>query len=122
MKFISIILIAFLPVIHINGQSNTSSNRYMEIYKQYLKAGCPLAPDNIRHFVYFSRDRELIHDHPFLSISRFAGAQIMYASRQLEPEEGHYRVPVGIAVKDGNYIGEAGNTRLVAERANLVPL
>jgi hypothetical protein len=33
--------------------------------------------------VYFARDRELIHNHPFLSINRFAGAQIMYSWRQL---------------------------------------
>lgn len=36
--------------------------------------------------------------------------------------EGNYSVPLGIAVQDGNYIGETGNTRVVNNRKNLVPI
>lgn len=72
------------------GQTIKHSERYADAYKQYLNATCPLKQDSIRHFVYFARDRELIHDHPFLKVERFAGAQIMYPWKQLEPEKGIY--------------------------------
>ena len=36
--------------------------------------------------------------------------------------EGRFRVPLAIAVQDGNYIGETGNTRVVNQRKNIVPL
>lgn len=35
--------------------------------------------------------------------------------------EGKFTVPLGVAVQDGNYIGETGSTNVVAKRANLVP-
>ncbi len=35
--------------------------------------------------------------------------------------EGEYSVPIGIAVQDGNYIGETGSNRIVATRDNIVP-
>ena len=66
------------------------ANRYENAYKQYTDAACPLPADKIEHFVYFSRDREAIRDHVFLSSDRFTGAQIMYVWRQLEPTEGQY--------------------------------
>ena len=72
------------------GQSKISSNRYNNIYKQYLDATCPLENDNIKHFVYFARDREAIHNHSFLKIKRFVGAQIMYPWELLEPQKGKY--------------------------------
>ncbi len=78
-----------MPVI-ISAQSENISKRYLDAYKQYLSATCPIEEDGIKHFAYFSRDRELIHDHPFLNIERFEGAQIMYAWKQLEPQKGHY--------------------------------
>ena len=74
----------------VTGQSHLSSDRYLDAHKKYLDAACPLEQDSILHFVYFARERELIHDHPFLRIERFAGAQIMYPWRQLEPEKGKY--------------------------------
>ncbi len=66
------------------------SERYADAYKQYNNASCPIVQDDIHNFVYFSRDREAIHDHSFLTKSRFEGAQIMYTWKQLEPSEGQY--------------------------------
>lgn len=66
------------------------ADRYLKAYEQYTDATCPLGADEIKHFVYFSRDREAIHDHALLSNARFAGAQIMYSWRNLEPSEGQY--------------------------------
>jgi hypothetical protein len=84
------ILLGFSITMNVFGQSNKPSERYLDAYKRYLNAVCPLEKDSIKHFVYFARDRELIHDHSFLKIQRFAGAQIMYPWRQLEPEKGKY--------------------------------
>lgn len=66
------------------------SERYKEAYKNYANAACPIPEDDIQHFVYFSRDRESIIDHPLLFIARFKGAQVMYSWRELEPEKGRY--------------------------------
>ncbi len=45
---------------------------------------------NIKHFVFFSRDRELIHDSSFYSNPGITGAQITYAWKWLEPEKEIY--------------------------------
>jgi hypothetical protein len=74
----------------VNAQEKKRSERYIDAYKKYLKATCPIKKDSIQHFVYFARDRELIKGHPFLSYPIFKGAQIMYSWRQLEPEKGKY--------------------------------
>src|SRR5688500_3269439 len=66
------------------------SDRYAEAYKKYLSASCPITKDSIQHFVYFSRDRESIIDHPFLFHPRFKGAQIMYSWKNFEPQKGQY--------------------------------
>ncbi|MCB9329994.1 MAG: hypothetical protein H6574_02840 [Lewinellaceae bacterium] len=71
-------------------QTEKPGNRYLNAYIQYLDATCPIKKDSIKHFVYFARDREAIHDHPFLKIPRLEGAQIMYPWRMLEPEMGVY--------------------------------
>ena len=89
-KYLSIILLGYCIIINVFGQSENPANRYLDAYKQYLNATCPLKPDSIKHFVYFARDRELIHNHPFLNIQRFVGAQIMYSWKQLEPKKGQY--------------------------------
>ena len=89
-KYLGFILLGFCFTNPVFGQTNNSSNRYLEAYKQYLSAACPLKSDGIKHFVYFARDRELIHEHSFLKIQRFVGAQIMYPWEQLEPEKGKY--------------------------------
>lgn len=66
------------------------ADRYLNAYKQYQNASCPLQKDKIKHYVYFARDREAIKNHPFLFIERFEGAQIKYTWKQLEPEKGQY--------------------------------
>ncbi|MBT1159352.1 hypothetical protein J1C56_27660 [Aminobacter anthyllidis] len=85
---------------------DNAANRYANAYKQYTGAACPLAADNIEHFVYFSRDRDAIRDHAFLTSDRFVGAQIMYAWRQLEPTEGHY--DFSLIQSDVDYLAKHG--------------
>lgn len=65
-------------------------DKYSEVYKQYLTAKCPISANNIKHFVYFARDREQIIAHPFLENKHFVGAQIMYSWAQLEVEKDNY--------------------------------
>ena len=80
--------------------------RYANAYKQYLNAICPLVKDNIQHFVYFSRDRDAIHNHLFLTHPRFVGAQIMYSWRELEPTQGNY--DFAIIRQDYEYLKSKG--------------
>jgi hypothetical protein len=101
-KYLSLILLGYCITVNVFGQSENPSNRYLDAYKKYLSATCPLKPDSIKHFVYFARDRELIHNHPFLNIQRFVGAQIMYPWEQLEPEKGKY--DFSIIKDDYNYL------------------
>lgn len=86
------LLIAVLCIFNmpVHAQPIKQSERYVEAYKKYQDAACPVKKDSIQHFVYFARDRELIKDHPFLSHPMFKGAQLMYAWRELEPEKGKY--------------------------------
>jgi hypothetical protein len=44
----------------------------------------------IKHFIFFSRERELIHDSTFYSNTGITGAQITYAWRQLEKQQDVY--------------------------------
>ena len=85
-------LVLFLLTTALHGQTTVPkrSDRYVEAYKKYLHATCPVLKDSIQHFVYFARDRELIIDHPFLSHPMFKGAQIMYSWREFELEKGKY--------------------------------
>jgi hypothetical protein len=85
-----------------NSKWENPSDRYLDAYKKYVDATCPIPHDEIKHFVYFARDREAIHDHPFLNHSRFEGAQIMYSWAQLEPTEGDY--DFSIIHNDHNYL------------------
>jgi hypothetical protein len=71
-------------------QAQKRSEKYLNVYQQYLNATCPIPKDHIQHFVYFARDRELIHKHPLLKHGLFQGAQIMYAWRNLEPQKDQY--------------------------------
>lgn len=89
-KTLWIFLIGLVASLQAKSQNHNPANRYLDAYKQFVNATCPLEKDDIRHFVYFSRDRELIHNHTFLKTSRIVGAQIMYAWRQLEPKKGEY--------------------------------
>ncbi|PKF73582.1 hypothetical protein CW752_14475 [Chryseobacterium sp. PMSZPI] len=72
------------------GQTGLSPDRYTSAYKKYENATCPVKNNNIKNYVYFSRDREAIKDHPFLKAPKFEGAQIMYSWKSLEPEKGKY--------------------------------
>src|SRR6266513_3544762 len=87
-------LLVSLPILMLGSSSNAQwtnpSERYADAYKKYADAKCPIPEDGIKHFVYFARDRQAIHDHPFLQNPRFEGAQIMYPWFSLEPSKGHY--------------------------------
>jgi len=76
--FLSIIFLGYLMTIDVFGQGENPANQYIDAYKQYLGATCPIEADSVKHFVYFARDREQIQNHSFLKIKRIVGAQIMY--------------------------------------------
>jgi hypothetical protein len=77
---------------NVNASSDWANpaQRYVDAYKSYLDSECPIAESHVKHFVYLARDRERLRDHPFLDNERFAGAQIMYAWRQLEQSKDVY--------------------------------
>jgi len=100
--FSSILLSTFT-----NAQEKPNrSERYADAYKKYISTSCPIAKDSIKHFVYFSRDRELIIDHPFLFQPMFKGAQIMYTWKDFEPQKGQY--DFSILKKDHAYLKKYG--------------
>ena len=106
MKIIILITCAVFLSINAEAQPENPGERYLNVYKMYENAECPIAQDEIEHFVYFARDREAVHNHPFLNCSRFEGAQIMYAWRQLEPSKGQY--DFSIIYDDYNYLKSKG--------------
>lgn len=71
-------------------QWENPAKKYLNSYKKYLSATCPIPEDGIKHFVYFARDRKALTEHPLLEHKRFAGAQIMYLWKELEPKQGQY--------------------------------
>ena len=83
------VLILITPIA-LAEQWQNPADRYEDAYKAYLDAACPIAADQVSHFVYFARDRGRMRGHPFLEHSRFEGAQIMYPWRALERAEGDY--------------------------------
>lgn len=88
-----IALFAFcVAVADIQAASNEGNpaERYSKAYEAYLDATCPVGASDIQHFVYLARDRQRLRDHTFLRNPRFAGAQIMYAWKELEPSRGRY--------------------------------
>jgi hypothetical protein len=87
------------------------ANKYLNSYKEYLSATCPIQSDSIKHFVYFSRDRHSIKRHPFLNHNSFAGAQIMYSWKQLEPQEGEY--DFSLIEQDVKYLKKYGKKLFV---------
>lgn len=87
---IALLICSWLSIPLLGQDAPNPANKYLDAYKQYLAVLCPIPADSIQHFVYFSRDREAIIDHPFLDHPRFVGAQIMYSWRQLEPQKGKY--------------------------------
>ncbi len=83
---------ALLTFVTVNAQVKRANpaEKYMHVHERFEKAICPIPKDSLKHFVYFSRDRESVKDHMFLNSPRFEGAQIMYSWRQLEPSMGSY--------------------------------
>ena len=87
---VGFIICSLLMVTSTFAQQKKAVDKYNDAYKKYLDAKCPIEKSKIKHFVYFSRDREAIRNHPFLKILNFDGAQIMYSWKQLEPQKGKY--------------------------------
>lgn len=106
MKEIALLTFGIVVSTITNAKWNNPSERYLDAYKKYAEATCPIPQDGIKHFVYFARDREAIHEHPFLNHSRFKGAQIMYPWAQLEPSKGNY--DFSIIQKDYAYLESYG--------------
>jgi len=98
--------LTILFVCSIGAQDTKFRERYLNSYKMYESAKCPIEQDSIKNYVYFARDREAIHDHPFLNNPRFEGAQIMYSWRQLEPTKNRY--DFSIIFDDYNYLKSNG--------------
>ena len=88
----SILIFSFISLsMFANAQEKPNwSERYADAYKKYQSATCPIIKDSIQHFVYFSRDREAIINHPFLQHPIFKGAQIMYSWKDFEFQKGKY--------------------------------
>lgn len=105
-KAIFIFLFGFLITSQAFGQNKKLADKYIDVYKNYLDVTCPVKKNNIKNFVYFSRDREAIINHPFLKIPQFEGAQIMYSWRQLEPQKGKY--DFSIIKEDYDYLLSKG--------------
>ncbi len=105
-KIIIHLTFIILVIFNANAQQINPSEKYLDSYKMYENAKCPIAEDEIKNFVYFARDREAIHNHPFLNNSRFEGAQIMYSWRQLEPEKDQY--DFSIIEQDYSYLKSKG--------------
>lgn len=82
------------------------SEKYKDAYKKYLDAPCPKEETSIKHFVYFSKDRASIKNHPLLGVPQFKGAQIMYSWKDLEPGKGQYTFSV--IEKDIAYLKQYG--------------
>lgn len=91
------LLVCILPILMCSlsmAQLVKPGERYARAYESYLDAQCPIAEDQIRHFVYFARDRQAIHNHSLLRFERFQGAQIMYPWALLEPSKGAYNFTI----------------------------
>jgi hypothetical protein len=87
-------------------EAQNRSEKYVNTYKKYLSATCPIPIDSIQHFVYFSRDRESIIGHPFLNHPMFKGAQIMYSWKNFEVRKGEY--DFSILKEDYEYLKKFG--------------
>ena len=84
-----LIIFSFVTTVHAQSWENPSE-KYRDVYKKYLNSTCPIEENRIRHFVYFSKDRDAVRNHPFLTMPQFSGAQIMYSWDQLEPLKDQY--------------------------------
>lgn len=55
-----------------------------------ITCGAAEALKAARHYVFFNRDRERIHERSFVDTKGFEGAQIKYTWRELEPDKDRY--------------------------------
>ncbi|MBU2509797.1 hypothetical protein KJ966_00590 [bacterium] len=106
MKLVLIFALGVLASTSAIAEWVNPSEKYLNSYKMFVDAKCPIAQDKIKHFVYFARDREAIYNHPFLGNLRFEGAQIMYSWAQLELIKGQY--DFSIIHDDYNYLKSKG--------------
>jgi len=60
----------------------------------------------VRHFIFFSHERERIHEKSFLENENIEGAQLKYTWRQLEPKENQYNLD--IIQKDLDFLTSKG--------------
>ncbi len=97
---------ALLFTLPVAANWDNPADRYENEYKNHITATCPIAQDDIKHYVYFARDRASIKDHPLLSSKRFEGAQIMYPWALLEPTKGEY--DLSIIEEDYQYLKAHG--------------
>jgi len=107
--YISILIVFSFTLIStkIQGQNlENPAEKYSEAHKKYLNETCPIEENSIKHFVYFSKDREAIQNHPLLTIPQFSGAQIMYSWNQLEPKKDQYYF--SLIIEDYEYLKSHG--------------
>ena len=83
-------VLLLVPPLGEADEADNPAERYLTAHEAYADATCPIPVTDIAHFVYFARDRAAMHGHPLLTSNRFAGAQIMYSWRDLEPRRGEY--------------------------------
>src|SRR5215813_154515 len=50
------------------------------------------AQKQVKHFIFFSHERERIHEKSFLENENIKGAQLKYTWRELEPQENEYNL------------------------------
>ncbi|MEM1158396.1 MAG: hypothetical protein AAF649_10610 [Verrucomicrobiota bacterium] len=85
----SVLLVgSFIGLVSDVHSQKMDANRYAEVYQQYLASASPLQADDIRHFVFISRDE--LRNHLWLKCERLSGAQILYPWRTLEKSRGVY--------------------------------
>src|ERR1700722_7091098 len=56
----------------------------------FFLATCCCDAHALQHYVFFGQERERIHDETFLKTKAFAGAQLKYSWRELEPSKDVY--------------------------------
>ena len=96
-----------------NGETwQNPADRYRDVYLRYVDAPCPIPPDEVRHFVYFARDRAALASHALLTHPRLAGAQVMYPWAHLEPTRDGYDFT---AIREDLELLEAHGKRLFVQ-------
>jgi hypothetical protein len=71
-----------------------------------LIAGLTRAQKEIKHFIFFSHERERIHEKNFLDDKNIRGAQLKYTWRELEPTENEYNLE--LIQKDLDFLSSKG--------------